>query len=199
MINHLIKRREFIQLIALASASWPLKSFALNKTLGPEDDLVYKNLTDPWLSIATVQEHLFPADDTSPGAQDISALRFLQNMLASPDADAEEKKFILKGVGWLNDLSMSMNKKRFIKLNSDEKEKVLRKIEGSRAGSRWLSLMMTYLIEALVSDPVYGGNKDKKGWEWLAHKPGFPTPTVDQVYFNLIKFSEKNTRRRTKS
>ena len=86
-----------------------------------------------------------------------------------------------------------------MKLNTDEKEKVLRQIEGSRAGSRWLSLMMTYLLEALLSDPVYGGNKDQKGWQWLEHIPGFPTPTTDQVYFKLGQYANGTTRRRTKS
>jgi len=203
MTTKLINRRQFIQLIAVASTGWPAINYAntkrLRQTLGREADLVYKNLSDPWLSIAEVQEHLFPADDTSPGAKDIFALRFIRNMLEAPDSDTEEKEFIIKGVGWLNDLSIKNNKRKFIELNTDEKETVLRQIEGSRAGSRWLSLMMTYLIEALLSDPVYGGNKDQKGWQWLEHIPGFPTPTTEQVYFKLGQYANGITRRRTKS
>ena len=203
MTTKLINRRQFIQLVAVASAGWPAinlaKTTVSNQTLGMQSDLVYKDLSDPWLSIAEVQEHSFPADDVSPGAKDISALRFLRNMLEAPDSDTEEREFIIKGVGWLNDLSIKNNKRKFIKLNTDEKEKVLRQIEGSRAGSRWLSLMMTYLLEALLSDPVYGGNKDQKGWQWLEHIPGFPTPTTDQVYFKLSQYANGTTRRRTKS
>lgn len=199
MNTQLINRRQFIQLITIASASWPLMSRANTETLGQQADLVYKNLTDPWLSLAAVQEHLFPADESSPGAKDISALRFLRNMLDAPDIESEEKEFIIQGVGWLNDLSVKNHKLPFNKLITTEKEKVLRKIESSRAGSRWLSLMMNYLIEALLSDPVYGGNKDGKGWQWLEHIPGFPTPTTNQVYFKLGKNINGNTRRRTKA
>ncbi|RDH80749.1 MAG: hypothetical protein DIZ80_17130 [endosymbiont of Galathealinum brachiosum] len=199
MSTQLINRRQFVQLIAIASTSWPLMSRANTKTLGQDADLVYKDLTDPWLSLAAVQEHLFPADESSPGAKDISALRFLRNMLDTPDLESDEKEFIIQGVGWLNDLSIKNHKQTFIKLNDSEKEKVLRKIESSRAGSRWLSLMMNYLIEALLSDPVYGGNKDSKGWQWLEHIPGFPTPTSNQVYFKLGKQINGNTRRRTKA
>jgi len=198
-----INRRQFIQIIALASTGWPLISQAEKKsrliTPDPSSDLTYKNLSDPWLSIAEVQEHLFPADDTSPGAKDIYALRFLRNMLDAPDTDSEEKEFIIKGVGWLNDLSVKDHKKSFIKLNSNDKESVLRKIESSRAGSRWLNLMMTYLIEALLSDPVYGGNKDQIGWQWLEHIPGFPTPTTEQVYFKLGEQANSNSQRRNRS
>lgn len=199
MNKPLINRRQFIQLLALSSASWPLLSKAEKLTLGQNTDDVYKNLSDPWLSIAEVQEHLFPADSDSPGAKDINALRFLRNMLDTPDIDSEEKSFILQGVGWLNDLSVKDHKVSFFSLDSDKKEIVLRQIESSRAGSRWLSLMMGYLIEALLSDPVYGGNKEAKGWLWLEHIPGFPTPTTEQVYFKLGKTTISNTRRRTKA
>lgn len=199
MKTPLINRRQFIQVLALTSASWPLMSKAEKLTLGQNTDEVYKNLTEPWLSLADVQEHLFPADNQSPGARDINALRFLRNMLETPDMDSEEKSFILQGVGWLNDLSVKNHKTSFISLSSDNKETVLRQIESSRAGSRWLSIMMGYLIEALLSDPVYGGNKDAKGWQWLEHIPGFPTPTTEQVYFKLGQNKINNTRRRTKA
>lgn len=195
MNTNLINRRQFIQLIAIASTSWPLAGIAKNKVLGQESNNVYKDLIDPWLSIAAVQEHLLPADDTSPGAKDIYALRFLRNMLDAPDTDPEDKDFIINGIGWLNDLSIKEYDQRFINLNNADKETVLRKVEASRTGSRWLSYMMTYLIEALLSDPVYGGNKDRKGWLWLEHIAGFPTPDTSNVYFKL----SNNTRRRTKS
>jgi len=197
MNTPLINRRQFIQILALTSAGWPLISKSEKLILGRDTEEVYKNLTDPWLSLAEVQEHLFPADNESPGARDINALRFLRNMLDTPDMDSEEKSFILQGVGWLNDLSVKNHKNPFVKLNSDNKETVLRQIESSRAGSRWLSLVMGYLIEALLSDPVYGGNKDARGWKWLEHIPGFPTPTTTQVYFKIGM--NENTRRRTKA
>ena len=197
--THLINRRQFIQLIAAASAGWPLSGVAADNVLGKTHDEIYKSLQDPWLTLAEVQEHLFPADDNSPGAKDISALRFLSNMLDAPDTESEEKEFIFKGVGWLNDLSKTAHKTSFINLETKEKESVLRKIETSNAGSRWLSLMMSYLIEALLSDPVYGGNKDRKGWQWLEHKPGFLTPSTSHVYFKLNGDFDEKSRRRTKA
>jgi len=199
MNNDMINRRQFIQLIAALSASWPLAGLAGEQILGRSHDEIYQNLSDPWLTLAEVQEHLFPADASSPGAKDISALRFLSNMLDAPDTDAEEREFIFKGVGWLNDLAKTTHQKTFIQLSTDKKESILRKIESSNAGSRWLSLMMSYLIEALLSDPVYGGNRNRKGWEWLEHIPGYPTPSPQNVYFRLNGSFNENTRRRTKA
>jgi len=201
----LINRRQFIQLLTALSAGWPLAGCSTNEsttasaeTLGRPASDTYKQLEEPWLSLAEVQQHLFPADSESPGARDINALGFLQNMLEAPDTDTDEKDFILKGVVWLNDLSNTTHQQNFIQLDTEKKESILRKIESSNAGSRWLSLMMTYLIEALLSDPVYGGNKNQKGWQWLEHIPGFPTPNTDQVYFKLSGGLDKS-RRRTKA
>ena len=196
-----ISRRQFIQAIAAFSASWPIAGMAKLNTLGNSHIEVYKNLSDPWLTLSSVQEHLFPAGDVldqhSPGAKDIAALRFLRNMLEAPDTEAEEKSFILNGVNWLNDLSVKNHQTKFIELSPVNKEKVLRQIETSNAGYRWLSLMMGYLIEALLSDPVYGGNRDQQGWKWLEHIPGFPTPTIDKVYFKLG--AHASPKRRTKA
>jgi gluconate 2-dehydrogenase gamma chain len=196
-----ISRRQFIQAIAAFSASWPITGMANLDTLGIPHRETYENLSDPWLTLASVQEHLFPAGDSSeqpsPGAKDIAALRFLRNMLEAPDTESEEKSFILNGVNWLNDLSLKNHQSNFIQLNTENKETVLRQIETSNAGNRWLSLIMGYLIEALLSDPVYGGNKDQQGWKWLEHIPGFPTPSVDKVYFKLG--AHASPKRRTKA
>ena len=198
---HNINRRQFIQAIAAISAGWPITGMANLNVMGDAYQDIYQDLSDPWLTLASVQEHLFPAgDDTdqaSPGAKDIAALRFLRNMLDAPDTESEEKEFILNGVNWLNDLSLKNHKTKFILLNSENKETILRQIETSNAGSRWLSLMMNYLIEALLSDPVYGGNKDQQGWKWLEHIPGFPSPSVDKVYFKLG--AHASPKRRTKA
>jgi len=196
-----ISRRQFIQTIAVFSASWPIAGMASVKSFGASHIETYKNLSDPWLTLASVQEHLFPAGDStdqpSPGAKDIAALRFLRNMLDAPDTESEEKSFILNGVNWLNDLSLKNYQSKFINLNTENKETALRQIETSNAGNRWLSLIMSYLIEALLSDPVYGGNKDQQGWKWLEHIPGYPTPSVDKVYFKLG--AHASPKRRTKA
>jgi len=180
-----LNRRQFVQILAGITASLPSSVIAKSSVFGRNDLQSYEHLQDPWLTLASVQEHLLPANKNSPGARDITALHFLQNLLNAPDTEQEEHDFILQGVNWLNQLSIKHNAQKFNLLDSSSKEKILREIETSRAGSRWLSLMMTYLIEALLSDPVYGGNKNQLGWKWLEHIPGFPTPTVDKVYFKL--------------
>ena len=51
--------------------------------------------------------------------------------------------------------------------------------------SRWLSTLITYTLEALLSDPLYGGNTNGIGWKWLGHDPGNPRPSADKIYGRL--------------
>ncbi|MDH5764511.1 MAG: gluconate 2-dehydrogenase subunit 3 family protein [Gammaproteobacteria bacterium] len=177
-----MNRRNFISLATTIIAMTPASLLAArqNKANNTIDEL-----EEPWQTLSSVMEHLFPASDNSPGASDIQAVNFLQTILNTPGADPEEKDFIFKGTGWLNDMASKTFKLPFIRLNNRDKESVLRKIEQSNAGERWLSLLLTYLIEALLSDPVYGGNPDGIGWKWLEHQPGFPRPTIDKVFYKL--------------
>ena len=182
-MNNDMNRRTFITLITSIAASYPASTLLSNRAQA--NAINNTNFEEPWKTLATVQEHLFPATESSPGAADIQALQFLQVMLKAPDND--DKSFISKGVNWLNDISTKNHSVTFLKLNEHNKEKVLRQIEQSQAGERWLSLLLTYLIEALLSDPIYGGNPDDIGWKWLEHQPGFPRPSADKMYYKLGK------------
>lgn len=187
----MLNRREFIRVIALAVAAYPLSSLAESRKQEqlPAKDTFRQKLKDPWLTLAEVQEHLFPAETEapliSPGAKDIHALDYLRAMMAAPDFDKTKHELIIKGVTWLNELSKQNHSKMFIQLDSETKEKILRRIESSRPGQRWLSVILTYLLEALLTDPVYAGNPDGIGWAWLQHQAGFPRPPEDKKYFNL--------------
>ena len=139
-----------------------------------------------WKTFSAVHLHLFPSSDNEPDAQTINATAFLKSVIEWPDFDQSDKKFIIDGAGWLDGISNEKYQQSFYLLKSSEqKENVLRTIEKSKAGKRWLSLILLYLFESLLTDPVYGGNRDGKGWRWLEHQPGFPRPPASKRYFNL--------------
>ena len=177
----MLNRRAFMHILVTAAAAYPTVSLAA-KRKQKSTQAKYK---DPWLTLSIVQEHLFPAEKNSPGAEDIQALTYLRNMMQTPGFDQTKAELIQNGVEWLNDFSMQQHSKKFILLDTVAKEKILRAIETSRPGERWLSTLLTYLIEALLSDPVYGGNPNGIGWQWLQHQPGFPQPSDDKKYYKL--------------
>ncbi len=135
--------------------------------------------------LAAVQQHLFPSEPGIPGAGEINALAYLNNVLADPKMDAEEKAFIRNGTQWLEELVREEQEGTFTDLNTAQREQVLRRIEQSSAGENWLATILLYIFEALLSDPVYGGNPDGIGWRWLEHQSGFPRPPADKIYGKL--------------
>ena len=182
----LLSRREFMSILAAATAAYPLSSLAESRT----NKISADNHKEPWLTISAVQQHLFPEEKSSPhsiGAKDIQALGYLRATMKTPDFDKEKEDLIHNGVSWLNDLAKQQYSTNFIQLDSNAKEKILRRIETSNAGARWLSTLLTYLLEALLADPVYAGNPNGIGWKWLQHQPGFPRPTENKKYFKLDK------------
>lgn len=139
-----------------------------------------------WELLDAVQQHLFPSEADSPGAREINALAYLRFVVGDPKVDAEDRQFILEGAGWLEEIARDSAGQSFLGLNQDQREQVLRRIAGTPAGENWLSTLILYLMEALLTDPVYGGNPDGVGWRWLQHIPGYPRPPKDKTYPRLL-------------
>lgn len=177
------RRRFLSQVTGAAAAGGLLPVFARTKEQPAAGGEAV--LKEPWLTLSLVQEHLFPAGEDSPGAKDINAIGYLRTMLAAPGVDPEDRVFILKGVDWLDGVSNERLQKPFKKLDAEQREQVLKRIARSHAGENWLSLLMLYIVEALLADPVYGGNPGGIGWKWLQHQPGFPTPPANKKYWML--------------
>jgi gluconate 2-dehydrogenase gamma chain len=180
-----IDRRVFVTRLSvlLAAAAELPRPASAGSVADPNTEAPSKD--EPWPTLSAVHDHLFPTTPDAPGAREINATAFLRTQLAEPHMDPDNRKFILNGVGWLNDIAVKRHEARFIVLGKDQREDVLRQIEKTGAGERWISLVLLYIFEALLSDPVYGGNPDQIGWKWLEHQPGFPRPPANQRYQKL--------------
>lgn len=137
--------------------------------------------------LSAVQQHLFPKDVDSPGAGDINALPFLQFVIAQDVFNADSRQFIVDRIQSLQDASMERFDSGFEALDFDRKEQLLRYLaDRTRWGRNWLSLLLYYIFEALLADPVYGCNPDGVGWQWLDHQAGFPQPPPDKIYTRIM-------------
>lgn len=130
-----------------------------------------------------VQIQLFPDDGNGPSARDLNAIAYLEwAMTDQKNREDGDPEFIAKGIGWLDDLSEQTQGDSFVKLSDKQQDKVLKQIAKSQTGKNWLSVLMYYLAEALMLDPVYGGNPEMIGWKWLEHQAGFPRPVAGKTY-----------------
>lgn len=138
-----------------------------------------------WQTIAAVQEHLFPTEDAAPGAADIHATHYLHFVLLDQTLDLDGRQFIIDGMAKLQVFTREKFGKSFIQLKEAQKEADLRAFEAESTGRKWITEILGYIFEALLTDPVYGGNLDAAGWKWLDHRPGFPRPPANKRYFLL--------------
>lgn len=192
-----LTRRAVLKSAAGATAVVAMPAFSLTSAQQTE---MANNLvkSDPWLTLDATLNHLLPAskpvtkhsskhrlDDDDISAEKINATAYLYNIMTVQPTKAEEKEFIVKGVGWLNSFAQSEKSKAFVELTTNEKEQLLRGISNSRAGQNWLNTLLHYIFEAMLAPPSYGGQPQGEGWQWLEHQAGFPLPKKGQQYFEL--------------
>ena len=159
--------------------------YALRKDLTRETSFVLfsKQQHD---TVSAVQEHLFPKGPDSPGAAEVKATAYLEWAITTTGIDPDTRNTIVNGIGRLEDASYERSNVPFNEMNFEYKEQLLRYLaDNTRWGRAWLSLLLYYLLEALLSDPAYGSNPGEIGWQWLQHQPGFPRPPADKIYGKL--------------
>lgn len=143
--------------------------------------------------IKSVQNILFPDDGNGPGANDIHALEYLEWVLADAEKDPDEIRYIINGTGWLNESANEILMKDFNELTLSEQENIIAKVSATGWGESWLSVILTFIFEALLCDPQYPGNPESIGWKWLNHNPGQPRPTNDLIYPKILATIQKKT------
>lgn len=186
----LMRRRRFLE--GLAAGAGLLLSARLSAATTPLGDGAPATLSDAvmdsrWPTLAAVQAHLLPSESNAPGAQEINATAYLRNALDAPDADPEEKKFLFAGADWLRGkTAQDFSARQFGEIAEGDREKLLRHMASGEDGRNWIALLLFYVLEALLCDPVYGGNPDAIGWKWLDYTPGYPRPPADKRYFELL-------------
>ena len=181
-ISGKIDRRTFIVAAASLGAGYALSEFLPDLFQSIDKSRVLTSGKKRILK--EVLRHLFPATQNAPGADDINALIYLQVVLLDPQLDPRDQNFIINGIQWLEEECQKLFALSFPELKTEQKEQLLREIEKEGWGERWLSYLLKYIFESLLTDPLYGGKPDGVGWKWLGHVPGYPRPNQENRYGN---------------
>lgn len=129
---------------------------------------------DLFKTLEAVQEVLFPRGLAAPSAIEFGATAYLANVSTHSSFLASDLRFLKHGA---QELMNEYN--NFLTLNPQEQDETLREfVNEHEVGENWVSFVLYFSIEALLSDPIYGGNKNESGWRWLNHKAGLPQPKV---------------------
>lgn len=185
-----LSRKSFIK---TALAGGVVSQFPLIKVSGKTKTNNDFALSETQLKIIkSVQNILFPSDGNGPEAKEIHAADYLLRVLSDNEKDPDEVKYIKDGIAWVSETSEEVFSKHFNDLTNQEQEKLIEKISDESWGENWLSVILTFIFEALLCDPQYGGNPESIGWKWLNHYPGQPRPPTTLLYPEILKTIRKS-------
>ena len=123
-------------------------------------------------TIFLLQHDLFPFADVLH--VDVSG--YISIILNHTRVTDEDKQFIRNGVQWLNEESVTQYRKIYITLQLKERQNILNTISKERWGESFIDEILTYTMEAVFSDPIYGVNIKRAGQKWLGFENGLPYP-----------------------
>jgi gluconate 2-dehydrogenase gamma chain len=181
-----LNRRNFLRNALIAGAMTQIASFtSCSTTLKKGNDLLTGAQS---VTLDTVLAILFPDDGNGPGADDINAFGYFIWVLQDElNRKPEANSFIIEGLDWLNNEAIKEERQVFYELSPTKRSAFIDQIAKTKFGKNWVSAMVSLIFEALLLDPIYGGNKDEQGWKWLNHQPGYPRPTEEQRYEVFMK------------
>ncbi len=157
-----MKRRNFIKFTTISAIL-----FSTNISIA-------KNIPNKTLLVLDeVLNIIFPKTSTMPSAKEFKVLEYLIKNISHKTFDNEDKTLILDGT---NDFINSFSE--FLTLNQNEKKELLFEIiKNNEYAKSWISKLSYYGIEAMFSDPIYGGNFNQIGWNSVNHFIGIPRPS----------------------
>ena len=146
-------------------------SFLTTLVMVMSQDKLYSSVT-PLQTLAIVQEDLFPQEMiTSSNAYGYISIIFKHSRVS-----AEDKQYLRNGTKWLNEQAVSTYKKVYTQLLPKERQNILHTIAKESWGESFIKIVLSYIMEATLGDPIYGINKKESGWKWLSHESGLPRP-----------------------
>ena len=156
-----MKRRNFIKFTTISAVL-----FSTNISIA-------KNITSNSLIVLDeVLNVIFPKMKNMPSAKEFKAIEYLVKNISHKTFDNEDKTLITDGT---KDFINSFPK--FLSLTQEDKKKLIFEIiKDSQYAKSWISKLTYYGIEAMFSDPIYGGNFNQIAWKSVNHFAGIPRP-----------------------
>ncbi len=165
-----MKRRRFLAFCTLAGAS------VLLQASPPRYARVVNLYVEPYQTLALLQNDLMAGSGIEKILNNINAISYLRGVFEDSYIGSEEKAFLKNGVNWLHETAQELYKLPYYRLEYSQRQSVLTHFTAERWGENWLRTLLGYFFEAMLGDPVYGGNIAEAGWHYLNHQSGLPRP-----------------------
>jgi hypothetical protein len=129
-------------------------------------------VTTPIDTFGVLHRDLFP----KAASLGIETADYMQLVFKHSHISKSDKEFLKNGVKWLNEEAVKIYKTEYVKLPAQQRQRVLGSVAKTEWGESFLYDVMSYMFEAMLGDPIYGGNNNEAGWRWLRLSAGLPRP-----------------------
>jgi gluconate 2-dehydrogenase gamma chain len=186
--NWKINRRKFVKTLTITTVLSQIS--AVSSCVNTNTKVYQANLYLTALQseiIQKIQDVLFPNDGNGPSTESINAYSHILWVLSDERKDKASIDYIKKGMDWVEETSQENYGRTFSDLSQIEIEELVAFMADKNWGASWLSMILTFIFEALSMDPIYGVNTNEVGWKWLGHQSGNPRPNKDNSYTNIFE------------
>ena len=152
-------------------------------------------------------ERIYPEDQNGAGAIELGVAYFIDKQLAGPyghnvsyyrqgpftngngtasDSSLNRGEIMINGLRKMNDESMKRFDAKFNEATEEQQTEILVDVEADKMEMKGISskaffvLLRKLTLEGAYSDPLYGGNRDMKGWK-MKEYPGAITSYVNMI------------------
>jgi gluconate 2-dehydrogenase gamma chain len=187
-----ISRRSFIQRVSFFGGSMVLLG-SCSRDASPHKNAEqpsavllssHVTLTDAeYDALAAACERMLPRDQ-DPGAIDLGVPGYIDRALSDRRMSHVKDDFI-SGLDALMRRAQAQRGKPFAQLPPDAQDALITSFKNGAKGSgeaHWYELLVVLTMEGALSDPSYGGNKDRKGWALIGFETSEPPPGYDGLH-----------------
>lgn len=196
--------------VATSALSFAHDPANMNKTESNDAPLGRMSIArdEDFALLEAVCERIYPKDSSGPGAIELNVAYFIDNQLAAawgynareymqgPFSDGIKeqgyqspmyrREVIIMGLHAINDYAKSIYKKDFIDIDSKKQDEILKACELDKvkmdgySSAAFFKMLRDLTIAGVLSDPIYGGNKNKMGWKMMQY-PGAQMSYLDKI------------------
>jgi gluconate 2-dehydrogenase gamma chain len=188
-----LSRRSFIQRVSFFGGSMvllgscsrePATAKKSEQAIAPPLTSSHVTFTDAeYEAMAAACERIFPRDE-DVGAADLGVPGYVDRALSDQRMSHVKDDFV-RGLEALMRRAQSQHGQPFQKLSADLQDSLITSFKNSPRNSgeaHFYELLVVLTMEGALSDPSYGGNKDRKGWALIGFETSEPPPGYDGLH-----------------